>query len=144
MTDHTPMPPPMPPAPERRPRVFLYLAAAMVLLAILAYLFEEALYDLTLRDATFVYVLVFAVIGALFFLMCYRFPKLGLPLLGKSVYVADDADGERGDYHWSLGFKQETATDFKRASSRRKLARHARKEAARNTPSGPSQGADRA
>ena len=43
----------------------------MVLLAVLAYVFEECLYDLTYRPDTFVYVISILIMLALFFLFCY-------------------------------------------------------------------------
>lgn len=123
---------PRQPARPSRPKIFLYLAALMLLLAVAAYAFQGSLQGLAGDWTTFLFALVLPVLMALFFLYCYRVPRYGLKLLGRSVELGDPGEKAAG-LSYNV-FKGESAADEKLAQTRRKSARHLRRRLARATP----------
>lgn len=120
------------PAGPERPKIFLYLAALMVLFAVAAYAFQGSLQGLTGDWTTFLFALVLPVLMALFFLYCHRMPRFGMKLLGRSIELGEQSEKAPGlSYN---PFKGESAIDEKLAQTRRKSARHLRKRLARATP----------
>lgn len=114
-----------------RPKIFLYLAALMMAFAVAAYAFQGSLQGVTGDWTTFLFALVLPVVMALFFLYCYRTPRFGMKLLGRSIELGDRGEKEQGlSYN---PFRSESAIDEKLAQTRRKSARHLRKKLARAT-----------
>ena len=101
----------------------------MVLLAVLAYVFEECLYDLTYRPDTFVYVISILIMLALFFLFCYRTPSVGLRILGR---YTDYKIKNVGGVTYNI-FQSSSPIEEKLLLTRRKQARNLRKQYARTT-----------
>ena len=116
--------------PEK-PKAFLYLAALMILLAVAAYIFQGPLLDMSNDSSAFLFALVLPVLAALFFVYCYRKPRFGLKLLGRSVELSDKSSKAQG-LSYNV-FKGESAIEEKLAQTRRKSARHLRKKLARET-----------
>lgn len=121
-------------APEKstRPKIFLYLAALMILLAVAAYAMQGSLLGRAGSWTTFLFALVLPVLMALFFLYCYRVPRFGLKLLGRSIELGDPGEKTQG-LSYNV-FKGESAVEEKLAQTRRKSARHLRRKLARATP----------
>lgn len=113
-----------------RPKLFLYLSGAAMGVAVLSYILEQTIYDLTGSVNAFLYVLVISVVLSLLFLAAYRFRKLGRWVLG---YGPEDITRERAKplSHWSLGGMADSGVETKRLASRRKSHRHERREIAR-------------
>lgn len=120
------------PEEMEKPKIFLYLAALMIFLAVAAYAFQGSLQGLTGSWTTFLFMLVLPVLMALFFLYCYRIPRYGLKLLGRSIELGDP--GERAQGLTYNIFKGESASAEKLAQTKRKSARHLRRRLARATP----------
>lgn len=116
----------------KRPKIFLYLAALMVVLAVAAYAFQGSLQGQGGSWTTFLFALILPVLMALFFLYCYRTPRLGLKLLGRSIDLAAHEEKEQG-LSYNV-FKGDSAVAEKLAQTRRKSARHLRKKLAKATP----------
>lgn len=115
----------------RAPKIYLLLSGLMLVLAVLSYLFEEWLFDLMNSPSTFVYAITLSIVLALFFLYCYRVPRLGLWLMGRSVeYERRNHDSGALTYDT---FKMDTASAEKVRASRRKQARALRRRTARAT-----------
>ena len=117
---------------DRHPKIFLVLAGVMVAIAVLAYVFEEELFDMFYQEYTFLLILTGAVMGALFFLYAYRIPKIGLPLLGRSIELEEKTPPTKS-VGVEYGNIAPSATDHKRAMTRHKSARRMRKQTARVT-----------
>jgi len=122
-----------PDAVHERLTVFLVLAAVMMLLTILAYVFEEELFDLTYSHEAFIVSITMGVLLALFFLLCYRVPRIGLRLLGRGVELGQPRDDNDSSSTFNV-YKSESGTEEKLHHSRRKQSRHLRRKLARNTP----------
>ncbi len=122
------------PASSARPKlkIFLYLAGFSLMGVVAAYLYEDELYGLYNSHVSFIFALVIPLFFALFFMTCYRVPKLGLTLLGYGVDVPERVEKIHTPTYDI--FKSETPTEVKLAATKRKRARHLRKETARNTP----------
>lgn len=121
-----------PPERLQKPKVFLYLAALMILLAVVAYAMQGSLLGRAGSWTTFLFALVLPVLMALYFLYCYRVPRYGLKLLGRSIELGDPGERTQG-LSYNV-FKGESAIEEKLAQTRRKSARHLRKRLARATP----------
>lgn len=121
-------------SPEKpeRPRIFLYLAALMIMLAVAAYAMQGSLLGRAGSWTTFLFALVLPVLMALYFLYCYRVPRYGLKLLGRSIELGDPGEKTQG-LSYNV-FKGESAIEEKLAQTRRKSARHLRRKLARATP----------
>lgn len=150
--------PPLEPGPHERPdnpAFFLKLAAAMILLAVLAYVllstFDYMETGNEVLDAVVagVYLglqglLLLSVLLALFFVFCFTAPQVGAAVRAHAQYAREAWTKPVFHMH-VLPFRSESGVDEKRFNSRRKALRRARKEATRNTPPDPSsQGTDRA
>ena len=108
-----------------RPKVFLVLAGVMMLIALLAYTFESELFAINYSYDGFLITISFTVLCALFFLMCYRIPRIGLKILGRSAELPMAKEKE-ASVTYNV-FKGEDMMEEKRLQSQRKMARHARK-----------------
>ncbi|MCH8861354.1 MAG: hypothetical protein IID51_02445 [Proteobacteria bacterium] len=118
--------------PLEKPKIFLYLAALMILLAVVAYAMQGSILGRAGSWTTFLFALVLPVLMALYFLYCYRVPRYGLKLLGRGIELGDPGEKPQG-LSYNV-FKSESAGDEKLAQTRRKSARHLRKRLARATP----------
>ena len=116
--------------PEK-PKAFLYLAALMILVAVVAYVFQGSLFDLTGSESAFIFALVLPVLLALFFVYCYRTPSFGRKVMGHSAPLVDKPGKTQG-LSYNI-FKGESGAEEKLAHTRRKSARHLRKQLARET-----------
>ena len=110
---------------------YLYLAALMMALAVAAYTFEGALYDMAGSSSAFVFALVLPVLAALFFVYCYRNPRFGRKMMGHSAPLVDKKQ-RAGGLSYNI-FKGESGAQEKLAGTRRKSARHLRKQLGRAT-----------
>ena len=117
-------------APPKGPRVFLYLAALMMVLAVLSYVFENWLFDLYYSDSTFVYAITISVLLGLFFLYCYRMPRIGYKLLGRRLEGERDPKSKVPAVTYDI-FKDEMGSDMALRHHQRKEARHLRRRLAR-------------
>ncbi len=116
--------------PPRGPRVFLYLAALMMVLAVLSYVFENWLFDLYYSASTFVYAITISVLLGLFFLYCYRLPRIGYKLLGRRLEAERDPQSKVPAVTYDI-FKDEMGSDVALRHHKRKTARHLRRRLAR-------------
>ena len=124
----------------KKPVIFLYLAAVMVALAVLAYAFEDTLYiNRPYTEITFhtvnVYlfgILGLSLIGAFFFLKCYLSPHLGNRLLGRETRIGKKSGESVSTVTYNV-FDDTTAASVKSQSIRRKTARHSRRRYAEAT-----------
>lgn len=125
-------------APEKepgpgKPKIFLGLATLMVVIAGLAYAFEDWLY--TVRPLSpystnqlntyFIGILVLSVILALFFVFCYQNHRFGNRLLGREVTPPREKKTTESTVTYNV-FYNSTASSVKFRHRRRKLARHER------------------
>ncbi len=110
--------------------IFLVGAGIMLLIALLSFIFQEELMKVNDNASDFLYPLIFGVLFALFFLYAYRSKKLALTLLGRGVELQEKPDDNNPAPSYNV-FKDESATDVKMQSTRRKKARHLRKQFAR-------------
>lgn len=125
----------------KKPVIFLFLSALMVLAAILAYAYEDVLYiyrpytNLTFHTVNvyFIIILLVSLVGAFFFLFCYLNPRLGNKLLGRGEPVIPKAPPERAGTVTYNVFHDTTAASVKSQNLRRKSARHARRKYAQAT-----------
>jgi len=109
--------------------IFLYAASIVAVGSIFVYYFQNDIIDGT-GPTSFVVLLVFLVLLALFLVLCYRSPRIGNRFLGFGV-VIDKGDKKMTDgYHYSAGFKEDTGVEVKRMNSRRKQARYNRRKIA--------------
>jgi len=122
-------------ADASRPRPgFLVAAAACVVLAIFAYLFEgEIISGVSGGQLTYAFLLIFLVLAAMGLVYCYRVPRFGNRLLGYDVVIGKPQKGAKSDVQYSGGFKAETGADTKRMNSKRKQARYSRRKLAQVT-----------
>lgn len=122
--------------------IFLVGAGVMLLISLLSFVYQDEMMKISDRETDFLYPLVFGVMFALFFLYAYRNKKLGLTLLGRGVELQEKPDDNNTAPSYNV-FKEESAADVKMQSTRRKKARHMRRQFARqeNEPSkDPSSG----
>lgn len=116
--------------------IFLWCAAVTAIAAVLVFLNEDSLVDPTVSGSGTAYamVLVFLVLIAAFFIVCFRSPALGNRLLGfagvmkRQDRVIDREDGS--SVQFTRTDAVDTALEAKRRSTRRKTARHQRKQIA--------------
>ncbi len=116
-----------------KPKIFLWLAALMVVIATLAYAFEDWLY--TVRPLSpystnqlntyFIGILVFSVILALFFMYCYQNRHFGNRLLGRELPPMREKRTSEGTVTYKV-FSDTTPSSVKYKHRRRKLARQER------------------
>ena len=111
--------------PPKRPKIFLYLAALMMILEVLSYAFENWLFDLYYSASTFVYAITISVLLGLFFLYCYRMPRIGYKLLGRRLEGERDPKSKVPAVTYDI-FKDEMGSDVALRHHRRKTARHLR------------------
>ena len=111
--------------PPKGPKIFLYLAALMMVLAVLSYVFENWLFDLYYSASTFVYAITISVLLGLFFLYCYRLPRIGYKLLGRRLEGGRDPKSKVPAVTYDI-FKDEMGSDMALRHHRRKTARHLR------------------
>ncbi len=116
--------------PPKGPKIFLYLAALMMVLAVLSYAFENWLFDLYYSASTFVYAITISVLLGLFFLYCYRMPRIGYKLLGRRLEGERDPKSKVPAVTYDI-FKDEMASDIALRHHKRMEARHLRRRLAR-------------
>lgn len=119
-----------------RPRpVFLWVAAVVASLAVVAYLFEGVFIDASGGGAMgYALLLSLLVVLAIFFVFCYRVPSLGNRLLGYGIAFDKNVDRkEKSSLQYTGSFQVETGLSEKRVASRRKQARHSRRKLAEVT-----------
>ena len=114
----------------RGPRVFLFLAAFMMVMAVLSYAFEDWLFDLYYSPSTFVYAITISVLLALFFLYCYRVPRIGYKLLGRRLEAERDLQSKAPSVTYDI-FKDEMPSDAAMRHHKRKTSRHLRRRLGR-------------
>lgn len=110
--------------------IFLVGAGVMLLIALVSFVFQDELMKANDNASDFLYPLIFGVLFALFFLYAYRSKKLALTLLGRGVELQEKPDESNTAPSYNV-FKGESAADVKMQSTRRKKARHLRKQFAR-------------
>lgn len=110
---------------EDNPVVFLILAGVMLLVALLSYIFEEALYDINHSTQLFVLLILGSLAFALFFLTCYRVPRLGRKFLGKESGL-EPKKSLFGDVTYNV-FKSDNPAEEIALASRRKKVRQTRR-----------------
>lgn len=115
--------------------VFLILAAFSVVGLLATYNYEDALIggfsgSLGSSSASLVFAvsLILLVLLTLFFVMCYRTPRLSDRILGKAKVLPDDETS--GFKYTGGGFTPASAGDEKKLNSQRKSARAMRKQLA--------------
>lgn len=128
----------LPSALTPRP-IFLWCAATAAVAALLVFINQDRLVDpaQTGSSTAFAMVLVFLVLIAAFFIVCFRSPALGNRFLGYAgLMKGQDRAVDREDAA-SLNFTRTNAVDTgleaKRRSTKRKTARHQRKHIAQIT-----------
>ena len=117
-------------APPKGPKIFLYLAALMMVLAVLSYAFENWLFDLYYSASTFVYAITISVLLGLFFLYCYRMPRIGYKLLGRRLEGERDPKSKVPAVTYDI-YKNEMGSDMALRHHKRKKARHLRRRLGR-------------
>ena len=118
-TEHSPY------EPEPKPTIFIVLAGLMLLVAVLSYIFEENLYDINHSVQLFVLLITGSLVLALFFLTCYRIPRLGRKFLGQESGL--DAPKKTTSFSAYNVFKSENPVEEKIQSSVRKKTRQTRR-----------------
>jgi len=119
--------------PFEPPKIFLVLSALMVVLSVLAYIFEDELFTLQFSSNSFIFALIILIFLALFFLYCYRNRRLAMIIMGRRAELGDvrvKTSGISYDVFSSPG-----AVEEKLQQSRRKKSRHTRKHLAQATKS---------
>lgn len=115
-----------PQKPIEKPKIFLILAGGMVLVTILTYTFENQLYDISRGSKLFVLLLSGSLGLALFFLTCYRIPRLGLKVLGREAELGYKKSVAKGSVSFNV-YKGENTAEEKIQASARKKVRHQRR-----------------
>lgn len=113
---------------------FLLASGAAAVTAMVVYIFED---DITAGAAggagdsgiTFAFLLIVLVLLAMFFMLCYRVPRIGARLMGYDKLTGEKKN-TNSDVQFTAGFKSETAVDTKRLNTKRKQARHSRRKLA--------------
>ena len=111
--------------PIKKPKIFLVLSGLMLLVTIISYVFEEELYDLNHSSGLFVLLISGSLVLALFFLTCYRVPRLGLKILGRESELGYKKPSE-GGVSFNV-FKTIDTAEEKIQSSARKQTRQTRR-----------------
>ena len=117
---------------EPRP-AFLAAAAVAVVLAAVAYIYEDAIVSGSGGQLTFAAILIVLVLSAMVLVLCYRNPALGNRLLGADKALNKPQKGVKSDVQYSGGFKAESGADTKRLNTKRKQARYSRQKLAKVT-----------
>ena len=115
----------MPRKQIEKPKVFLILAGVMLLVAMVSYVFEEELYDISNSTELFVLLISGSLTLALFFLTCYRVPRLGLKILGRESELGYKKPSS-GGVSFNV-FKTEDPAEEKMLASARKHTRQTRR-----------------
>lgn len=113
-----------------KPRIgFLLTAGVLAVMAVGVYMYEA---DIVASNSVFTYalLLISLVLAAMFFMLCYRVPRIGNRVLGYHKMVDEPDRAGKSDMQFSAGFKQETAADKKRMNTKRKQARYSRRKLA--------------
>lgn len=110
---------------------FLLASGAAAVTAMVVYLFEDDITSGAPGDTgiTFAFLLIALVLLAMFFMLCYRVPRIGARLMGYHKLTGDEKTA-KSDVQFTAGFKSETAVDTKRLNTKRKQARHSRRKLA--------------
>ncbi len=110
---------------------FLIASGIAAVLAMVVYLFEEDITAGAQNDTgiTFAFLLIALVLLAMFFMLCYRVPRIGNRLMGYDKLTGRKKT-VKSDVQFTAGFKSETAVDAKRMNTKRKQARHSRRKLA--------------
>jgi uncharacterized protein YacL len=115
------------------PKIFLVLSALMVILAVLAYVFEDELFTINFSSNSFIIALIIPIFLALFFLYCYRNKRLAMIMMGRRAELGEvtlKTSGVTYDVFSSSGGVEE-----KLLQTRRKKSRQTRKQYAKETKS---------
>ncbi len=108
-------------------KIFLILSFVMIAMAVLVYLLESSLLWLSQSSTTYMFLLGFFVLGALFFLSAYRMPKIGLWLMGRVVDMKEDPQAKVKGTRFNI-FEGESGSEVALHQSKVKSARRARKK----------------
>ncbi len=116
------------------PKIFLFLASLMVVIAVLAYVFEDRLFEINYSSSSFIFALIVPIFLALFFLYCYRSKKLVGIILGRPQEIGRLKEKSSG-VSFDVFSSGNSAVEEKQMQSRRKKTRHTRKQYAKATKS---------
>jgi hypothetical protein len=108
-----------------KPKVFVVLAGLMLVVTMVSYAFEEELYDIAQSPELFVLLISGSLVLALFFLTCYRVPRLGYRILGRESELGYKKP-IKGGVSFNV-FKSEDPSEVKILASARKEVRHRRR-----------------
>lgn len=131
------------PAKETRPgkpKIFLALAALMMAVAVLAYVFEDWLYSVrplspystNQTNTYFIGILLLSVVFALFFVFCYQNRRFGNRLLGREVAPPRNKRASESTVTYNV-FYDSTPSSVQYQHRRRKAARQERHKYAKAT-----------
>lgn len=118
---------------DKKPVIFLWLASVAIVLALLTYVFNQELYDRQVSGVVVTILYIVTVVFALFFLACYRTPRLARKLMGREAENVDLDPGasvvrERtSGVSWNA-FRAESVVEAKALQSQRKLDRYSRRK----------------
>jgi len=118
--------------PKLKPHKGFLLAASITVLAVIfAYMYQEDIVYLSDTESHmgFVTLIIMLLVLSIFFIFCYRNPKIGAMFLNKDKSVKNTKK-DKTTYHFSAGFKAETGLDEKRLNTARKSKRVTRKKLA--------------
>ncbi len=113
-------------------RGFLIAASLTSFAAVAAYIYEEAIVSLS-GSTVFAIVLAILVLLAMFFVLCFRVPRIGNKLLGFDVILTAPKQKEKASLQYTGSFNIETGAETKRMNTKRKQARHSRRKFAEVT-----------
>lgn len=122
-------------------QIFLITSFIFIVLAVLTYVFEDSLLWMNASGTTFMFLIGFFVLAALFFLSAYRMPKLGMWLLGRSLEINDDPEAKVKGTKFDI-FTSEGGMEFKSHQSKVKQARHARRKFGKGQKVNPAASVD--
>lgn len=117
---------------EEKPRIFLALGLMMLGIAVLAYAFEDTLYQINYTTDYFLFILIVSVALALFFLFCFQVPDVGNRILGRTQKLPRQKAEKVGTVTYNV-FSDTTASSVKMKHQRRKTYRQERKKYAQAT-----------
>ena len=124
----------------KKPLIFLFLAALMVVGAILGYVYEDELFfarpyrDVVAHNINvyFILILLLSVLAAFFFLMCYLNPRFGNRLIGRNQPIITKPKESVSTVTYNV-FDDTTAASVKSKHRKRKTSRHTRHKLAEAT-----------
>lgn len=110
---------------------FLLASGSAAVLAMVVYFLEDEITAGAQNDSgiTFAFLLIALVLLSMFFMLCYRVPRIGNRLMGYDKLTGRKKT-VKSDVQYTAGFKSDTAVDAKRMNTKRKQARHSRRKLA--------------